>query len=146
MDVNKLKHVLTDLKTLSDVVDKEVVKKMYMIIGSKNLIPLILPDLLLLKKTDYDANDIKFEIPSVSGLVTAATLNAVDNERPDMSNLVKKQITVQKYQILSLNTLPHLITINLQILEAKIKNKNLINESDIFRFITNFDLNKKIKY
>ena len=50
MDVNKLKHVLTDLKTLSDVVDKEVVKKMYMIIGSKNLIPLILPDLLLLKK------------------------------------------------------------------------------------------------
>ena len=96
MDVNKLKHVLTDLKTLSDVVDKEVVKKMYMIIGSKNLIPLILPDLLLLKKTDYDANDIKFEIPSVSGLVTAATLNAVDNERPDMSNLVKKQITVQK--------------------------------------------------
>ena len=64
MDVNKLKHVLTHLKTLSDVVDKEVVKKMYMIIGSKNLIPLILPDLLLLKKTDYDANDIKFEIPS----------------------------------------------------------------------------------
>ena len=41
---------------------------------------------------------------------------------------------IQKYQILSLNILT----------DNKIKEKQLFNESNIFRFINNFDLEKKI--
>ena len=59
---------------------------------------------------------IKDEIPRVDGLTTTAAPNAVDNKIPDLSNLVKKQIMMQKYQILSLNILPHLIIIDLRII------------------------------
>ena len=41
----------------------------------------------------------------MSGLVTNSALTAVENEIPDVSNLVKKQIMIQKHQILNLNIL-----------------------------------------
>ena len=52
---------------------------------------------------------------------------------------------MQKYQTLSLNNLPHLIITNLWIkkIDNKIKAKMLVNESNIYGFIDNSDLNKK---
>ena len=45
------------------------------------------------------------EIPSATGLATAAAFNAVENKISNVSNLVKKQIMIQKYQALNLNIL-----------------------------------------
>ena len=52
---------------------------------------------------------------------------------------------MQKCQTLSLNNLPHLIITNLWIkkIDNKIKEKMLVNESNIYGFIDNSDLNKK---
>ena len=52
---------------------------------------------------------------------------------------------MQKYQTLSLNNLPHLIITNLWVkkIDNKIKEKMLVNESNIYGFIDNSDLNKK---
>ena len=54
---------------------------------------------------------------------------------------------MQKYQTLSLNNLPHLIKTNLWIkkIDNKIKEKMLVNGSNIYGFIDNSDLNKKIE-
>ena len=57
---------------------------------SKKLMPLILLDLL--KKTDYNARikDIEGKMPSITNLASTAALNAVENNLPNVSNLVKK--------------------------------------------------------
>ena len=57
---------------------------------------LILVNLL---KKDYSTkiSEIESKIPTISGLATNSTLNAVGNKIPDVSNLVKKkQIMTQK--------------------------------------------------
>ena len=56
---------------------------------------LILVDLL--KKTDYNAKttEIEGKIPSITGLATTSAFT--ENEISDVSNLVKKQIMIQKY-------------------------------------------------
>lgn len=61
-------------------------------------------------------NEIKGKILSIVGLTTIAALNVVDNKKPDVSNLVQKANYVAKYRIVSLNILPHLIIINLQMI------------------------------
>ena len=45
------------------------------------------------KKTDYDSkiNEIKGEIPSITGLATTAALNDAKNKTPNLSDLVKKK-------------------------------------------------------
>ena len=73
----------------------------------------------LVKKQDYDAkiNELTGEIPGFIALATTVTvLNAVKNEIPNVSDLVKKTDLEKKYQILSLNMLPHLIIINSKII------------------------------
>ena len=70
------------------------------------------------KKTDYDSkiNEIKGEIPSITGLATTAALNDAKNKTPNLSDLVKKKkIMMQKLKTLRMNVLPYLIIINLQI-------------------------------
>ena len=54
--------------------------------------------MFLLKKTDYNAKitEIEGKITIVSGLATNAALTAVENKILNISNLVKKQIMVQK--------------------------------------------------
>ena len=54
--------------------------------------------MFLLKKTDYNAKITETEgkITIVSGLATNAALTAVENKILNISNLVKKQIMVQK--------------------------------------------------
>ena len=70
------------------------------------------------QKSDYDAkiNEIKGEIPSITGLATTTALNAIKNEIPDVSDQAKKIDNDAKYQILSLCILPHLIIMNLRII------------------------------
>ena len=70
----------------------------------------------LLKKTDFNAKIIEIEgkILSINGFAINAALTAVENEIPDITNLIKKkQIKMQKYQKLKMNILLLLITINL---------------------------------
>ena len=53
----------------------------------------------LVKKTDYNARikDTEGKMPSITNLASTAALNAVENNLPNVSNLVKKkQITMQK--------------------------------------------------
>ena len=111
--------------------------------------PLILVDLL--KKTDCDSKikEIKGEIPSITGLDTAAAaFNDAKNKIPDISDLVKKQIMMLKInKILRVNII---IASNYnkfmnEILDLKTKNKKLVNKSDISEFIQNTDLDGKMK-
>ena len=61
-------------------------------------------------------NEIKGKILSIAGFTAIAAFNVVDNKKPDVSNLVQKANYVAKYKIVSLNILPHLIIINLQMI------------------------------
>ena len=63
-------------------------------------------------KTDYNAEikDIEDKIPSITNLVTNG-----ENKIPSISNLVKKADYDAKKKTLTVNILPHLIIINLQI-------------------------------
>ena len=70
----------------------------------------------MLKKQDQSAkiSEIESNIPSFSGLVTSASLTAVQNKIPDVSSLLKKiQIIMQNYQTLKINILLQPTTINL---------------------------------
>ena len=51
------------------------------------------------KKTDYNAKitEVEGKIHSISGLATTTALTPFENKIPDVSNLVKKQIMMQKY-------------------------------------------------
>ena len=53
------------------------------------------------------------KIASITGLNTNAALTAAKNEISDVSNLVKRNKLIQKYQTLNLSILPRLIIINL---------------------------------
>ena len=61
-------------------------------------------------------NEIKGKILSIAGFTAIAAFNVVDNKKPDVSNIVQKANYVAKYKIVSLNILPHLIIINLQMI------------------------------
>ena len=69
---------------------------------------------LLKKHYNAKITEIEPKISSISPLATTAILTAVENRIADVSNVVKKQIMMQKYQILNLSILLQLITINLQ--------------------------------
>ena len=84
-------------------------------------------------------------IPSVTDLATIAALNDVTNKIPNVSDLVKKQIMMQKQNMWRVNISQLLIFITNEILDVMIKNKNLVNKSDIAEFIKNTDLDEKIQ-
>ena len=56
----------------------------------------------LVKKTDYNTKitEIEVKIPIIIGLAANAALTAVENKLPNVSNLVKKQILMQKLLII----------------------------------------------
>ena len=101
-------------------------------------------------KADYSAKvtsiyyDIYYEITSISGLPATATLNSVQNKIPDVSNLVKKA----DYDGKILDVEPKYFTttdydrFKSQTLDAKIKQKRLVDKSAITGFIINADLDK----
>ena len=110
-----------------------------MIIWVKIFAPLTLVGLLKKQIT------ILRPIPSVTDLATIAALNDVTNKIPNVSDLVKKQIMMQKQNMWRVNISQLLIFITNEILDVMIKNKNLVNKSDIAEFIKNTDLDEKIQ-
>ena len=110
-----------------------------MIIWVKIFAPLTLVGLLKKQIT------ILRSIPSVTDLATIAALNDVTNKIPNVSDLVKKQIMMQKQNMWRVNISQLLIFITNEIFDVMIKNKNLVNKSDIAEFIKNTDLDEKIQ-
>ena len=110
-----------------------------MIIWVKIFAPLTLVGLLKKQIT------ILRSIPSVTDLATIAALNDVTNKIPNVSDLVKKQIMMKKQNMWRVNISQLLIFITNEILDVMIKNKNLVNKSDIAEFIKNTDLDEKIQ-
>ena len=140
--------VPVDLSKLKELVENNVVKKTEYdeLVEKANAIDTS----GFVKKTDCDSkiNEIKGEIPSITGLDTAAAFNDAKNKIPDISDLVKKQIMMLKInKILRVNII---IASNYnkfmnEILDLKTKNKKLLNKSDISEFIQNTDLDGKMK-
>ena len=95
----------------------------------------------LLKKADYNV-----KITSITGLLTTAAFNAVENKIPSFSDLVEK--TDYNTKILKHETkYPTTSDYNrftAEILEAKIKGKGLINKSNISNLVNSYDLNAKL--
>ena len=129
---------LNGLKKLSDVVDNDVakwwmvydefVKKVNAIDTSK-----------LINKTDYNAKikNIEDKIPNITGLATTAVFTVVENNIPNVSNLVKKQIMMQKYETLKKYfTNSDYNRFTNDILDTKVTENKLIDE---------YDLDEKIK-
>ena len=83
---------------------------------------------------DSKINETKDKIPSITGSALATTFNDAKNKIPDISDLVKKQIIPSDYNKFMNETL-----------DVKIKNKKLVNESDISEFIQKSHLNEKLK-
>ena len=73
----------------------------------------------LKKKTGCDVKirDIEGKISSITALATTSALTIADNKTPTLVIESKKKFfLIQKYQILRVNSLQHLIIINLQII------------------------------
>ena len=146
LDVDKVVTVPISLSKLSGIVKNEVVKKNVFdeLVNAIDIIEIS----GLVKKTIYDAkiNEIKGETPSITGLVTTA-LSTVRDDIPNVSDLVKKKIMMQNYEILKRKyfiSSDYKIFTN-EILGAKIKNKKIVIESDISEFIKNISLVEMIK-
>ena len=104
LDIDKLVPVPADLSKLSNVVNNEVVKKTEYDAKIKNIEDKI-PDISnLATKSNLNTkiNEVKNEIPSITGLATISALTAVENKTPGISNLVKKQIRIQKLEKLKI--------------------------------------------
>ena len=101
------------------------------------------------KKTDCNTKitEIDSKMSNSTGLPTTASLTAVENKIPDVSNLVKK--TYCDAEILDIEfkyfTTAGYQKFTSQTLDAKIKQKELVDKSVIARFINNADLDKKKK-
>ena len=119
LDVDKLVYVLVDLSKLSDIVKTDVIKKDVYNAKIKHIEDKI-PDITnLATNTTLNAkiNDVKGEIPSITNLAattavnakmtevkgeipditnlaTTTVLTAVENKVPNVSNLVKKKLTI----------------------------------------------------
>ena len=90
----------------------------------------------LVDKIDYDAKikDVEDKIPSISNLATTDALV----KKADYVEKIKE--TEDKYfTIFGYNKFPN------NVLDVKIKNKNIVDKSDISKFINNSDLDKKIE-
>ena len=101
----------------------------------------------LVNKVDFNAKikDIKDKVPSITNLVTTAALTGVKDKIPNVSDLAKKADFVEKVKEIEskyFTTLYDKFTNN--ILDQKIKNKELVHKSDISKFINKSDLDKKI--
>ena len=147
LDVDKVVTVPISLSKLSGIVKNEVVKKNVFdeLVNAIDIIEIS----GLVKKTIYDAkiNEIKGETPSITGLVTTSALSTVRDDIPNVSDLVKKKIMMQNYEILKRKyfiSSDYKIFTN-EILGAKIKNKKIVIESDISEFIKNISLVEMIK-
>ena len=81
-------------------------------------------DITNLTTTAAKTNEVIGEIPSLSGLVISAVLSAVENEIPDVNTLVKKADNDAKISEMGNKISPHLILVNLRIINKKKKNNS----------------------
>ena len=162
VDVDKLKSALVDKSKLSDVVNNEMVKrnvydKLLAKVNEIDTIGFILkteydtdklslekkkPKLSgLVEKTDYNAKitELESKILGISGLATTIALTAVENKISGVNNLIKK--TDYDAKILDIES-KYFATADYQkvtseTLEAKIKQKRLVDKPAIAGFINN---------
>ena len=76
----------------------------------------------------------------ILNLATTTALNAFENKIPKVGDLVKKQIMMKKSKTLRVN-----VKFAKNILHAKIKNKKLVNKSDISGFMNTNVSNENIQ-
>ena len=96
LNVDKLVSVPVDLSKLGDVVKNDIVKKDEYIARIKSIEDKIPNITNLATKTTLNAkiDEVKSEILNITNLATISSLTAVENEIPNISNLVKKNLTI----------------------------------------------------
>ena len=96
LDVDKLVHLCVDLSKLNDIVKNDVIKKAEYDEPVNNVYAIDSGGFV--KNADYDSNnnEIKDEILNITALATIAASNGVKNKIPNVSDLVKRQILMQK--------------------------------------------------
>ena len=115
----------------------------------KKLYTVLINNIQKTKETSSDTKitDILGKIPIITGLVTNAALAAVEKKIQNVSDLVKKtkyDAKVSEIYIKYFNRSDY-DNFTTDILNTKIKQKELVDESDISRFKYKFDLEKKIR-
>ena len=93
---NKLVPVSVYLSKLSDVVNNGVLKKDLYNAKNKNIEDKI-PDITNLATNislNAKINKVNVEIPNITNLATTTALTTVKNKIPNVSNLVKKKLTI----------------------------------------------------
>ena len=88
-------------------------------------------------------NEVKGKISSINGLATTAALATVEDKIPDVSNFVKKaddNFSKKSFTTFDWNKFTK------NILDTKIKEKKLVNESDIADFVKKTCFDGKLKY
>ena len=115
----------------------------------KKLYTVLINNIQKTKETSSDTKitDILGKIPIITGLVTTAALAAVEKKIQNVSDLVKKtkyDAKVSEIYIKYFNRSDY-DNFTTDILNTKIKQKKLVDESDISRFKYKFDLEKKIR-
>ena len=100
-----------------------------------------------MKETDYNAEitEISDKIPIITDLATTSVFNVVENKILNFSDLVKKLIMMQKISNIETKyfTIVDCNKCMGEILNAKIKQRGLVNKSDISRFKDNSYLEKR---
>ena len=89
---------------------------------------------------------IESKRPSIVGLATNSVLNSVENETPDVSNLVKKADYDAEISGIENN---YIATADYNkftkgIVDNSIKSKSLVDKPDIARLIINAELDKEV--
>ena len=115
----------------------------------KKLYTVLINNIQKTKETSSDTKitDILGKIPIITGLVTTAALAAVEKKIQNVSDLVKKtkyDAKVSEIYIKYFNRSDY-DNFTTDILNTKIKQKELVDESDISRFKYKFGLEKKIR-
>ena len=154
LDIDKLAPVPIDLSKLSNVVKNEVDKKAEYNAKMKNVENEILDITNLVTKTllNTKINEVKSEIPSISGLATTSGLTAIENKIPNVNNLVKKtdydtkvneiekKITDHKHD--KYITTPEFNKLTAENFAARLAQANLITKTDFDAKLSS--LNRKI--
>ena len=151
--IDKLAPFSVDLSKLSNIVKNEVVKKTDCNAKIKNIEDKIPDTTNVATKTilNTNINEVKVEIPSISGLETTSALTDVENKIPNVSNLVKKtnydtkvneiekKITDHKHD--KYITPPEFNKLTAENFEAKLAHANLVTKTDFDNKLSS--LNKK---
>ena len=142
LDIDKLVPVPTDLSKLSNAVKNEVVKRTEYNAKKKNIEDKI-PDIsnsATKSILNTNINEVKNEIPSISGLAATSALTAVENKIPDTGNLVKKTDYHTKMGEIENKLTDHnnkMISLNRKIVSNKTKKIAIENE---LKKLKTFDL------